>query len=140
MSVTEEKLKEAADVFADFQNKKEYVRSQKQEIINKIIPLEIQQQLNDLEEEFAGKEEAIDLEEKTARRVLDMMIDQFVREQQLTEKPLKIKSKLATISMAKGDIIWDAAALDGFAIAGHPEILSFRTEEKPKIRVMRNKL
>ena len=140
MTITEEKLKEAADVFADFQNKREYVRSQKQEIINKIIPLEIQQQLNDLEEEFAGKEESIDLEEKTARRVLDMMIDQFVQSQQLTEKPLKIKSKFATISLAKGDVVWDAAALDGFAIAGHPEILSFRTEEKPKVRVTRTKL
>ena len=140
MPVTEEKLKEAADVFADFQNKREYIRSQKQEIINKIIPLEIQQQLNDLEEEFAGKEEIIDLEEKTARRVLDMMVEQFVQSQVLTDTPIKLKSKMATVSICKGNVVWDAAALDGFAIAGHPEILSFRTEEKPKIRVTRTKL
>lgn len=140
MPLSEDKLKEAMDVYADFQNKKEYLKSQKQEIINKIIPLEIQQQLNDLEEEFAGKEEIIDLDEKNSRKVLDMMIDQFVQSQVLTDKPLKLKSNLATVSMTKGDIIWDAKSLDAFVIAGHPELLSFRTEEKPKIRVVRNKL
>jgi len=140
MALSEEQIKQAMDNFADFQNKKEYLRSQKKTLIDSVIPIEVQEKLNDIEEEFAGKEEIIDLEEKNARKVLDMMIEQYVQSQVLTDKPIKLKSEMATVSMTKGDITWDAKSLDAFVIAGHPELLSFRTEEKPKIRVVRNKI
>ena len=140
MPVSEEQIKKAMDVYADFQNKKEFFRSQKKTLVDSIIPFEIQEKLNDIEEEYAGKEELIDLEEKNARKVLDMMIEQFLQSQVLTDNPIKLKSEMATVSMSKGDVVWNIKALDGFVSAGHPELLSFRTEEKPKIRVTRNKL
>ena len=140
MALEEEQIKQAMDHYADFQNKKELLKANKQILINSVIPIEVQEKLNDIDEEFKGKEELIDLEEKNARKVLDMMIEQFVQSQVLTDKPIKLKSELATVSMTKGDIVWDAKSLDAFAIAGHSEILSFRTEEKPKIRVTRNKI
>ena len=138
--MNEEQLKQAMDLYADFQNKKESLNSEKQKILDEIIPEEIRAKLEDAEEEFKDKEEMISLQETNARKILDKMLEQYAQSQILTDSPIKLQSTLASVSIKKGDIIWDAKSLDAYVIAGHTEILSFRKEEKPKIRVMRNKI
>lgn len=34
---------------------------------------------------------------------------------------------------AKGRVSWDNAKLEGYAVAGHPEIMDFRSEGKPSV-------
>lgn len=134
----QETLKQYANAYADVEHKREFLKSQKQELINKIIPAEIQTELEGLNEEFVEKEKALDEEEKSRRKILDAAIKDFLSSFALVEKT-QIKTDLVTISMDRGDIVWDSAFLDGFAIT-HPEILSARTEKEPKVRITKNKM
>ena len=141
MAVDEKQLKDALNAFGDFQHQREYLKAQKQELINKIIPPEIQMELAELEEEFEGKDKIVAEKEKSARKVLDMMLEQYAGTLALgDDDKVKLNSDLAYATIEKGDIVWNPTALDAYAISGHPEILSFRKEEKPKIRVTRKKM
>ena len=56
MPVTEEQLKEALNAFGDFQHQREYLKAQKQELINKVIPPEVQIELEAIEAELKSLE------------------------------------------------------------------------------------
>lgn len=142
MEITEEELKKLMDQYGNCEHERQFLLLEKQKLINQIIPLEIQQQLEDVEYEFQSKFDDLDKKEKSFRKILDQYVQLFAKKIKdnlaLTEK-ITLKSDLINVTFTKGKIVWDADNLDGYAI-NNPQILSFRKEEEPSVRITKNKL
>lgn len=142
MEVSEEQLKKMMDEYGNYEHKRQLLNSEKQKLIDEIIPLEIQQKLNDVEDEFKGKFDALDEQEKSFRKILDNYIKLFassIKDKLAMVDKMALKSQLITVTFNKGKVSWDTDKLDGFAI-NNPAILSFRKEEEPSVRITKNKL
>ena len=85
----------------------------------------IQEQLNDLEIEFAPMKN--DLSEKISQ------IEQDVKKEVL-QIGSTVKGNSFMCVWSKGRVSWDTKALDGYA-AGHPEIEKFRKEGDPSVSI-----
>ena len=137
--ITDEDIKKLMDNYGDFVYKKDALEAEKKTIRDKIIPPEVQKELDDLEAEFSGKEKMLERQEKDARNILDNAVARFIESLNLKDKTT-LRSRLMSLSITKGEVKWDADALDGFVLGGHPELLSFRKEESPKTRLTKNKI
>ena len=127
------------DAYGNVQYKKDILSSEKQKLVESILT---PQQLADIESinaEFSAKEKAVDEEEKMRRKILDAAVEAYCKQLPLSKEPVKVKSKLVTVSFAAGDVEWDTSGLDGYILAGNRELLPFRKENHPKIRITKNK-
>lgn len=131
-------LRQLMDKYGDVTYKRDVIAMEKKQLRDKIIPPEIQLELEALDEEFKSKEQALDLEEKAGRKVLDDAVKLYTKSLELIDK-ITIKSELMTLTVSKGDAVWDVDGIDGYAIA-HPEILFFRKEQPPKTRITKNRI
>ena len=135
----ETQLKELMDAYGNVQYKRDILSSEKQKLVESILT---PQQLADIEainSEFSAKEKAVEKEEKMRRKILDAAVEDYCNQLALSKEPVKVKSKLVAVSFAAGDVDWDTSGLDGYILAGHPELLSFRKENPPKTRITKNK-
>jgi hypothetical protein len=128
------------DEFGDVQSKKALLLSEKEAIKKKIIPLNIQAELEELDAEFSEKEKALEEEEKQKKKTLQIALDNYINT--LILKPgekTAIKSPLVTVHISAPVPEWEPLGLDGYAL-NHPEILMFRKDGKAGTRIVRNKL
>ena len=139
MQITEEELKKLLDLYGGVTHKREFLKAQKQELINKVIPPEIAAELEAIDAEFKAKEDALDEEEKGYRKILDGAIADYVQTIPLIDKA-KVKSELVTLHITRGETEWDTHALDGMIVAGHKELLPFRKELPPRTRILKNRM
>ena len=100
-------------------------KQQKQALIDSVIPQEVKDKLAEIDAEFGGKLEQLEVE----RELLEAEIKQVV-----LEAGRSIKGAHHTFSWTKGRVSWNTKALDGYA-AAHPEILQFRKEGSPSVSV-----
>ena len=138
--ITDEDIKKLMDNYGDYVYKKDALQAEKKSIIEKVIPPEVQAELDSVEAEFSDKEKMLEQQEKDARNILDNAIARFIESLNLAADKVTLRSKLMSLSITKGEVKWDADALDGFVLGGHPELLSFRKEESPKTRLTKNKI
>lgn len=139
ITITEEDLKKALDQFGEVQGQKDLLAIEKSKVMKQALKPEIQAEIESIDEEFKAKEEAIKDREKKARKILDNILDEYAKSLKLQDDET-VKSDLITVTFYKPEVEWDTAALDGYILAGHPELLSFRHEKPVKTRVMKNKL
>jgi hypothetical protein len=103
--VSEDQLKSALNAFGEFQHQRELLKADKQKIIDGIIPQEIQAELGEVDAEFEGKDRIVAEKEKSARKVLDMMLDQYAEGLELSgDDKVKINSDLAYATIEEGDV------------------------------------
>lgn len=113
------------DQLADFQAQKDYLSLQKKELIDQAIPPEIRQRLEEIEDEFAGRLEAVDANIER--------LEAEVRADVLNIQASQSGSFLQAI-WNRGRVQWDTRGLEGYA-REHPEILSYRKEGDPFISI-----
>ncbi len=119
----EEEIRRLLDELAEIQASLDALRLEKERLRESIIPAEVRAALEELEAEFAPKEEeAVRKEQALRKRVVEM-----VKSLGHTVKGAHLQ---AVFSMRTS---WDSKRLEGFAKA-HPEILAFRTQ-KPSVSI-----
>jgi hypothetical protein len=137
--MNQEDIKKIMDNALDVDYRIDLLNSEKQGLIDKIIPVEVQAEIESVEEEFAPKLEQLEELKKTNRKIADGMLEQFLAENPVGKEKMKIKSQLGTWTIEQGEPEWNTAALDGYALE-HPEILWMRKEGKPKTRLTKNRM
>jgi hypothetical protein len=118
-------IKQKLDRLANFQAQKDYFALQKQELIDQVMTPEIKNRLDEIEVEFTDRLQALDdnitaLEEEIKQDVLAY--------------GASIKGTFLRAVWNKGRVTWDNKGMDEFAIT-HPEILYFRKQGEPFIRI-----
>ncbi len=137
--MTEDEVKVLMDSWANVGYKKDLLQMEKQKLIDSILTDEVKLQLAEIDAEFLEKETSLEKEDKSKRKILDKAIESFTKNLDLSKEKIQFSSSLMELSVSEAEPVWDVAGIDGYAIAGHPEILSFRSVGKPKTRLTRKK-
>ena len=123
-TMNEKELQERMDALADIEIQRDMVVAERDTLKQKQLPVDIQAELEQIDEEFAPKIEQIELNIKARKEQLQAMLKEYA-------KP--VKSKFYTWTY-ESKTEWNADALDGYALS-HPEILWMRKEGKPTTRL-----
>jgi hypothetical protein len=115
------------DQLANYQAQRDYLSLQKQELIDQILPPEIKARLEEIEAEFTGKVEAVD--ENIAS------LEAAIKEEVL-RNGASVRGTFLRAVWSRGRVSWDAKAMDEYAGA-HPELLAFRKQGEPFVRITR---
>lgn len=111
------------DELSDTEVGLDLIIAEKETLKNKQIPLEIQAELEAIDAEYAPKIETMKSYIEARKKHIQAL---------LKENAKPIKSKFYNYSYEE-EVVWDAKALDGYALS-HPEILWMRNT-KPKTRL-----
>lgn len=137
--MTEDDVRQYVEAYINVSYKKDLLVSEKQKVINSILTPEQKAELDAIDFEFEAKFKEVEEEEKARRKMLDAAVDNYASTLHIGNEKIKIVGKIGTVTFTKGDIEWDAKSLDGYVL-NHPEILSFRKENPPKVRITKNKV
>jgi hypothetical protein len=120
---TKDLVIEGLDELAEKQATLTRILAEKEEAYKAIVA-PVQDRIDDLEALYAEKTQAL-IEEIAIREggIKDSVV--ALRE--------SVKGSLLHAVYAKGRVSWDNGKLEGYAAAGHPEILDFRSEGKPSV-------
>jgi len=119
----EKELQEKMDELADTEIQRDMVVAERETLRQKQIPIQVQAELEQIDEEFAPKIEQIELNIKARKEQLQALLKEYAR---------PVKSKYYNWSYEE-EVTYDAKAMDGYAL-NHPEILWMRST-KPKTRL-----
>jgi hypothetical protein len=101
------------------------LNSNKQELIDKVIPPEIKARLDEIEAEFTPIFENINTRNQ---ELIDMIKAEVVAAGET------VSGEFHQAVYMKGRTSWDSKSLEGFA-AAHPEILQFKTIGSPSVSI-----
>ena len=128
-------IKKAMDEYGNFAHARELLKSEKKQLIDSIIPPEIQIEIESIEFETKEKEEVLDKKEKEARKKLDSLIKKYIKNLDVGKEKIHLSSEMMNLTISEPETVWDTSALDAFIIAGHRELLPFRSQTLPKTRL-----
>ncbi len=123
MSATE--IEKQLDQLANFQAEKDYLALHKKELIDQVLTPEIKARLEEIEEEFAGRTQAV--EDNIA--VLEEEIRHAVIQHGET-----IRGTFLRAVWNQGRITWDSKAMERYSQT-HPEVLAYRKQGEPFISI-----
>ena len=128
MGVTLEQLQEVMDAYADLRYRIDGRKSEMETAIDKVLAEfpEVRLRVEQIKEDFEGDMEESKQQEKSQRKVLDSMVQSYLRDNPVGLKDV-ISSKMLTIT-ATAKPKYDVVELDGYALS-NPQILEFRDEE-----------
>ena len=118
---TQEKL----DRLAELDAHRDVILIDKDALKQQVIPVEIKQQLQDIDAEYDPKLEAI--AQERSQLEAEIRNDVMVAGE-------SVKGGIYRASYVKGRISWNTEALDGYALT-HPEINIYRKEGAPTVRI-----
>lgn len=121
--MTEEEIKVNLDMLANHQAQVEYLKLEKQQLIDEAIPAEIKQRLDEIEAEFSGKAEV-------AQATINSLTEAI--KAAIIAHGATVKSEFYQAVYVKGRESWDGKSLKGYA-AAHPEVLAFLTTGQPSV-------
>ena len=121
--MTENEIKINLDMLANHQAQVEYLRLEKQRLIDEAIPAEIKQRLDEIEAEFAGKAEI-------AQATINSLTETI--KAAIVTHGATVKSEYYQAVFVKGRESWAGKSLKGYATA-HPEILAFMSTGQPSV-------
>jgi len=127
--MTEQEIKVNLDMLANHQAQVEYLRLEKQRLIDEAIPAEIKQRLDEIEAEFAGKAE-------TAQATINSLTEAI--KAAVAEYGESVKGTHKTAQWVKGYETWDSKELRKYA-GNHPEILLYLKHGKPSVKIVDTK-
>jgi hypothetical protein len=129
MAITLEQLQKAMDSFGDMKMRIEGMSSEKKTLMDEVINSDpaIRKAVQEIEEEFEPQEEKGKETLKQARKVLDSMIDSYLRENPLADNREIIASELMNLT-AKAEVVWDNKKLENLILEGHTELLDCRSD------------
>lgn len=110
---------------ADFQAQRDFLTLQKKELIDSILPPEIKAKLDEIEDEFNGRLEAVNANIEA----LECEI-----KQDAIETGSSVQGEFLRAVWNKGRTSWDNDGLEKYART-HPEILSYRKQGSPFISI-----
>jgi hypothetical protein len=120
--------KELLDKLDDYKIGLELLQQDKRKLLDEVIPPEIKQAMADIEAEFAGKAEPLQVEIEK----LEIIIKQAALQ---VGETIKGENMMAVYS--KPRVSWDTKGLEGYMMA-HPEIVTFRkTSETGSVSLRR---
>ena len=116
---------EKLDQLDDFRSQRDLIALQKDEAMKVAFPEELRKILDDIEIEFAGKVEIVNLKiTELEKEIKDDVL----------ENGASIKGTYLNAVWNKGRVSWDTKALDGYAVA-NPEVARFRKVGKPSVSI-----
>lgn len=127
--MNEKQLKEKLDVLGEIIAIRENLISEKQTLLDSLIPTEIKLKIQDIEEEFEDKIKQADENVQSLESAIKSEVKAFGQ---------SVKGELVMAVWAKPRVTWDNKGLDGFMVA-HPEIKAFRKEGEPSVSIRFNK-
>jgi hypothetical protein len=127
--MNEQKLKEKLDVLGEIIAIRENLISEKQTLLDSVIPAEIKLKMQDIEAEF---------EDKITQANENINSLESAVKEQVKAFGQSVKGELIQAVWAKPRVTWDNKGLDGFMVA-HPEIKAFRKEGEPSVSIRINK-
>ena len=127
--MNEKQLKEKLDVLGEIIAIRENLISEKQTLLDSVIPAEIKLKMQDIEAEFEDKITQANENVKSLEDVVKAEVKNFGQ---------SMKGELIQAVWAKPRVTWDNKGLDGFMVA-HPEIKAFRKEGEPSVSIRFNK-
>jgi len=125
----EKQLKEKLDVLGEIIAIRENLISEKQTLLDSLIPPEIKLKMQDIEEEFDDKITQANENVQSLESAIKSEVKAFGQ---------SVKGELVMAVWAKPRVTWDNKGLDGFMVA-HPEIKAFRKEGEPSVSIRFNK-
>jgi hypothetical protein len=120
-------IAELLDQLANYQAQKDYFHLQKQELIDQVLPPEIKARLEEIEAEFSDKLEAVDQNIASLEAAI---------KEEVLRSGASVKGTFLRAVWNKGRVTWDARRMDEYASA-HPEVLAFRKQGEPFVRIVR---
>jgi hypothetical protein len=127
--MNEKQLKEKLDVLGEIIAIRENLISEKQTLLDSLIPPEIKLKIQDIEEEFEDKIKQADENVQSLESAIKSEVKAFGQ---------SVKGELVMAVWSKPRVTWDNKGLDGFMVA-HPEIKAFRKEGEPTVSIRFNK-
>ena len=115
----------ALNKLAEYRQQRSAIESEKQQLIDNLIPAEIREQIAAIEAEYAGRTSAVAANIES----LESEIKDAVKTSGET-----VKGDFLMAVYAKGRTSWDDKGLSGFAKA-HPEILEYRKQGEPSVSI-----
>ena len=120
-------ISEKLDQLANYQAQKDVLALEKQALIDQLIPPEIKARIEEIEAEFDGKSEVVD--------VNIAALEAEIREEVLRQGA-SAKSTFLRVVYHNGRVTWDTKSLDAYARA-RPEILDFRKQGEPYVTIQK---
>lgn len=114
--MNEEQIKQALNQLADFQAQQDALRLEQDELVNKLIPPEVQKAIEDIRAEYAIKSSAAAENIEQLQNEIKNAVKEF---------GASVKSDLLYAVFSSGRTTWDSKGLDGY-IAAHPEVEKFK--------------
>ena len=127
--MNEKQLKEKLDVLGEIIAIRENLISEKQTLLDGLIPPEIKLKMQDIEEEFEDKITQANENIQSLESAIKSEVKAFGQ---------SVKSELIIAVWAKPRVTWESKGLEGFMVA-HPEIKAFRKEGEPSVSIRFNK-
>jgi hypothetical protein len=127
--MNEKQLKEKLDVLGEIIAIRENLISEKQTLLDSLIPPEIKLKMQDIEEEFEDKITQANENVQSLESAIKSEVKAFGQ---------SVKGELVMAVWAKPRVTWDTKGLEGFLVA-HPEIKAFRKEGEPTVSIRFNK-
>lgn len=127
--MNEKELQEKLDVLAEVITIRENLLSDKQTILDSLIPPEIKLKMMEVEEEFENQIKQANENVSAFEDVIKAEVKAFGQ---------SVKGELIMAVWSKPRVSWDQKGLDGFMVA-HPEIKAFRKEGEPSVSIRFNK-
>ena len=127
--MNEKQLKEKLDVLGEIIAIRENLISEKQTLLDSVIPVEIKLKMQDIEEEFEDKITQANENVQSLESAIKSEVKAFGQ---------SVKGELIMAVWAKPRVTWESKGLEGFMVA-HPEIKAFRKEGEPTVSIRFNK-
>lgn len=127
--MNEKQLKEKLDVLGEIIAIRENLISEKQTLLDGLIPPEIKFKMQDIEEEFEDKITQANENVQSLESAIKSEVKAFGQ---------SVKGELIMAVWAKPRVTWESNGLEGFMVA-HPEIKAFRKEGEPTVSIRFNK-
>ena len=127
----EKDLIEQMDALADVEIQRDMIVAEMKTLQQKQIPVQLQAELEQIEEEFKPKIEGVELNIKARKEQLQTLLKEYSKEH-AGKEGYTLKAKGYSWKY-EDEVIWDAKALDGYSL-NHPEILWMRST-KPTSRL-----
>ena len=118
-------IEQILEQLAEIRSQIDLLNVDKKNAIDSVITDEQQAAIRDIEFEFSEKLEAA----QANASELEGQVNALVVEHGAT-----VKSSRLQAVYAKGRIVWDTKAMDGYAI-NHPELYAFRNEGEPSVSI-----
>ena len=122
-----ENIADKLDRLANFMAERDVLNLQKNELIDQVLTPEIKARLAEIESEFAGKVETVDVNITS--------LEEEIR-QEVLRRGASVKGTFMRVIWHKGRVSWDTKSLDAYAEM-HPEITDFRKQGEPYVSIVK---